>query len=277
MGALSSYGRAWSLLVEHPLLLLFPLVLVALRIPAFASSTFGVGQSFSLQALQIIYSFLLWFAVPLVAGATLGGVFRASREEELALDSLWKDAKGNYLAILLGTVLMIIITVGLLLAVVLGALALYALSTLPDLGTTFSLSAVLIFSLLALVAVLVIMVMLQFYDSAIVIDSRNPVDAFKTSFTFSRSRIPPVIGVSILKALTYIVLAIPTAIIVLYYFFTSIPFMQLESGLSLELPSPSFPLAFGAMLAQIIFGTLSMCFLYVYEAVYYTKERRKDV
>lgn len=274
MGALSSYGNSWRMLFKSPLLLVPALILVLLRLPAFISTAFSLSTSPTQQLLQFLYTALLWFAVPMVAGATIGGVLSFSRGGRVSPEALLEKGKGNYINLLVSVILIALIAFALLLALGLGGIAVYLIAELFSGGTLFSIASVLIFILLGSIAVAILLAMLQFYDSAVVVDSRSPVEAFRASFNFSKVRLGSVVGMSVLKGATALLLAIPSASILFYHLLTSISIPELAiQSFSQSLPRPSFPLAFFALTAEIIFGSLSMCFLYVYEAAYYIREK----
>ncbi len=269
MGVISSYSKAWGAIVRFPVLIAPAFALVLLQLPAFLLGIFGTG-SVLLQVLQFAYSILLWFLKPLVAGATLGGASLLLKDEIPEINRLLEKAKNNYINLLIADIIMgiLIFLVFIVIAFIIIAIVLVLKFLSAD--TTFGLVFALVFFLLISIIAGILLLMLQFYDSAIVLGNFNPIEAFKESFRFSQENFGGMLGVTIMKALTAMVLAIPLIAVLTYYLI--INFSQFSFSAE-ELPKPSFGIAFTVIVSQLIFGSVSMAFMYIYEALFYGERR----
>ncbi len=276
MGALDSYFEAWKTLGKKTVILFPALLLVILKVPVFVSDVFGMKSSIISQILVLIYSLLIWFLIPLVAGATIGAIKRIKNGEDISYNVLLQDGKKNYVNLLISGIIMLLIIFTSVLTLILGTIIIFAISKFIIHSTTFVVGSMVIFLSILSVIIAIFLIMLQFYGTAIVIDSLGPVDCFKRSFDFSRSRLLSVIGLSVMKFLTSVFLALPVVIIIGYHIMTNFQHIMTLGSFTGNFPNPGFGVSFSALVADIIFGTLSMCFIYVYEAIYYIDENRRE-
>ncbi|GBE54086.1 MAG TPA: hypothetical protein ENH28_04445 [Euryarchaeota archaeon] len=276
MGILDSYFEAWKILGKKTVILFPALLLVILKTPVFVSDVFGMKISIISQILIIIYSLLMWFLIPLVAGATIGAIKRIKNGEDISYNVLLEDGKKNYVNLLMSGIIMLLIIFTSILTLILGTVIIFTISKVIIHSATFVFSSMFIFLSSLSVIIAILLIMLQFYGTAIVIDSLSPVDSFKRSFGFSRSRLLSVIGVSVMKFLTSVFLALPVVIIIGYHILTNFQNTITLGSFTGNFPNPGFGVSFSALIVDIIFGTLSMCFIYVYEAIYYIDENRRE-
>lgn len=269
MEVLSSYSRAWGAIVRFPVLVAPAFALVLLQLPAFLLGIFG-STSILIQVFEFSYSILLWFLKPLVAGATLGGAGLLLKGETPELGKLAEKAKRNYFNLLIADIIMGIaiffVFIFIAFIIIATVFALKLVSADNTFGLVFALTLFLLISIIAGILLL----MLQFYDSAIVLENFNPVEAFRKSFSFSKENFGGMLGVSIMKAITSLLLALPLVGVLAYYLFSNFSQFAFSPG---ELPRPGFGTAFAIIFSQLIFGSVSMAFMYIYEALFYGKRR----
>lgn len=275
MSALDSYFEGWKILAKKPVLLFPALLLVILMAPVFVFDVFGMKIPSISPIFVLIYNLFVWFLIPLVAGATIGAIKRIKNGEDISYNVLLKDGKRNYVNLLISSIIMILIVFTSIITMIIGIAVISSISEFIIHSTAFVVGSMFIFISIWSVIITIFIIMLQFYSTAIVIDSLGPVNSFKRSFDFSRSRLLSVIGLSVMKFLTSAFLALPVVIIIGYHIFTNFHNIMALGSFTGDFSNPSFGVSFSALIADIIFGTLSMCFIYVYEAVYYIDENRR--
>ncbi|PHQ38070.1 hypothetical protein DJ69_13635 [Halorubrum persicum] len=142
---------------------------------------------------------LAWLIVfPFVLGGFIGTARAAIEGADASLTHFFTAARTHYLRLLLATVLFVILVLGTaigfgLIGFVLGigTMALAAIHEMAAFG------AGVISLLIWLVSILVVIMFVQFYDAAIVIENQSVTDAFRRSIGLVRSNLKSVAGFSL--------------------------------------------------------------------------------
>ena len=275
MGALSSFPRALKLALTQPALLIPALIYALLALPQMLMQFFKSGTSFTAVAADVAYVLLLWLISPFFTGGLLSTAAQAL-EGGVDLTTFFQNAKRVYLYLLLAVVIYgLAMFIGLFLLVVVGFLLAAAAKLVFSSG--FAIAFALVFVVLGGVVLLVVMLMLSFYDVGVAIEGLDPVQTFKNSFRFVKSHFASVIGFLLLTTFAALIIYLPMALVLLYHFLTvmpSISIAELEAG---TLPAPSFGTAVLLILSTLISNTIATSFLHTYRAVFYVSLTREGM
>jgi hypothetical protein len=272
MGVLSSFVTAWRLALTSQALILPALVYSLLSLPQMLLQLFYSGESAGVLAGGAAYSLLLWLVTPFFAGGLLATAAKALREG-VSLDSFVSSGRRSYLYLLLaGVIYMLVLVAGMfviaILAIALGVGVKAVLSS--DVAFAFAV----IFTIFSALILIVVMIMLNFYDVGVAIDGLDPVKTFKNSFRFVKSRPLAVLGFLLLSSFTLMLLYTPIALVFFYHIVSSLPELGLEELEAGALPKPGFGLGVILIFLLIVTNTIATCFTYTYRAVFYVDARR---
>ncbi|WP_311174022.1 hypothetical protein [Halobellus ordinarius] len=142
---------------------------------------------------------LAWLVVfPLVLGGFLGTARAAVEGTDASVSQFVTAARTHYLRLLLGTVLFVLIVLGTAIGLGLvgfilgiGSMALGAIHEMA------AFAAGVVSLLLWLLSILAVILFVQFYDAAIVIEDQGVTDAFRRSVGLVRSNLKSVAGFSL--------------------------------------------------------------------------------
>jgi hypothetical protein len=142
---------------------------------------------------------LAWLVVfPFVLGGFLGTARAAVEGTDASVSQFVTAARSHYLRLLLGTVVFVVLVLGTAIGLGLvgfvlgiGSLALAAIHEMA------AFAAGVVSLLLWLVAILAVIMFVQFYDAAIVIEDQSVTDAFHRSVGLVRSNLKSVAGFSL--------------------------------------------------------------------------------
>jgi hypothetical protein len=154
---------------------------------------------------------LAWLIVfPFVLGGFLGTARAAIDGTDASLSGFFTAARAHYLRLLLATVLFVLLVLGTaiglgLVGFVLG-IGSMALAAIHEMAAFV---AGVISLLIWLVSILVVIMFVQFYDTAIVIENESVTDAFRRSVGLVRSNLKSVAGFSLVWLVLLNVFFIP--------------------------------------------------------------------
>ncbi|WP_457556187.1 DUF7847 domain-containing protein [Candidatus Pyrohabitans sp.] len=272
MGVLTSFVTAWKLVLTREALLIPALIYSIISLPQLLMQFFYSGESGTVMAAGAAYSIVIWLITPFFTGGLLATAARAIRGE-VDLNYFVSSGRKRYLSLLLAGVIYMLavgasLMVLLLLALVMGAGVGAVLS--GDLGAVFAL----VFLLLGGLLLILVAIMLNFYDVGVAIDGLDPVKTFKNSFSFVMSRPLSVFAFLLLSYSTVAVIYFPVMAVFFYHLLTNLPELTLEEFAAGRLPAPDFQTGVLITLLLIITGTLTTCFTNTYRAVFYVNVRR---
>lgn len=175
-----------------------PILLVAGLLVGGGSQLQYVGQLTNSPVLSAGVS-LAWLAVfPFVLGGFVGTAQAAIEGEGPSLTRFFTAARTNYFALLFATVVFLLLVLGT--AIGLGLVG-FALGIVPialaAINRTAGIVAGIGSMLIWLVSILAVIMFVQFYDTAIVLEDQSVTDAFRRSITLVRSNIKSVAGFSL--------------------------------------------------------------------------------
>jgi len=175
-----------------------PILLVAGLLVGAGSQLQYVGQLIESPLLSTGVS-LAWLVVfPFVLGGFIGTARAVIEGTNASLTHFFTTARANYLRLLLATVLFVLLVlataIGLgLIGFVLG-IGTMAIAVINEMA---AFAAGVISLLIWLVSILVVIMFVQFYDTAIVIENESVTDAFRRSIELVQSNLKSVTGFSL--------------------------------------------------------------------------------
>ncbi|KAA9396682.1 hypothetical protein Har1130_18845 [Haloarcula sp. CBA1130] len=255
MATVSAFRDGFTALRANPVLLVAGLLLGA-------SSQLQYVDHLIESPLLSAGASLGWLIVyPFVLGGFIGTARAAIDGTDPSLTRFFTAARTHYLRLLLATVLFVLLVLGTaigfgLLGFILG-IGTIALATVHEMAAFVAgVGSLLIW----LVSILVVIMFVQFYDTAIVIEKQNVTDAFRRSIGLVRSNLRSVAGFSLVWVVLMNVFLIPDYLLQLTMTDT-----QLIGGLPIDLEIPiAVLLPVGIALSAIGFAY----FYTVYTAYY---------
>ncbi|MBZ6496951.1 hypothetical protein [Natrinema longum] len=226
-----------------------------------AGLLFGIGSQLQ-YANHLIESPLLsaglslaWLVVfPFVLGGFIGTAQAAIEGTDPSLTRFFTAARTHYLPLFIGTVLFVLIVLGIAIGLgFIGFVLGFGSMVLATINEMAALVAGVGSILIWLLSVLVVIMFVQFYDTAIVIENESVADSFRRSIALVRSNLKSVVGFSL------------AWIILLNAFF--IPEYLLQLILTDAGPSDVLPIDLGipiTVLLPIGFGLSAIGFAYIY-------------
>lgn len=187
-----------------------PVLLVAGLLLGAASQLQHLNQLIESPLLSAGVSLAWLVTFPFVLGGFIGTARAAIEGTDASLTGFVTASRTHYRRLLLGNVLFVLLVLGTAIALGLvgfvlgiGSLALAALNEMAALVA--GVGSMVIW----LLSILVVVLFVQFYDAAIVIESKGVVDAFRRSITLVRSNLVSVVGFSVGWALLLNAFLIP--------------------------------------------------------------------
>ncbi|MFC4246649.1 hypothetical protein ACFOZ7_06515 [Natribaculum luteum] len=248
MVTVSAFKDGFTALRSNPILLV-------------AGFLFGVGSQLQYVD-RLIESPLLsagvllaWLVVfPFVLGGFIGTAQAAIEGTGASLTQFFTAARTHYLPLLLGTVLFVLIVLGVAMGLGsigfvlgVGSISLAAINEMAAFAA--GVGSILVW----LLSILIVIMFVQFYDTAIVIENESVTGSFRRSIALVRSNLKSVVGFSLVW------------ILLLNAFF--IPEYLLQLTLTDTGPTDVFPIDLGipiAVLLPIGIGLYAVGFAYLY-------------
>lgn len=176
-----------------------PVLLFAGLLVGIGSQLQTVGDLIESPILSAGASLAWLFVFPFVLAGFIGVARAAIQGSDAPFARFVSEGRTYYVRILLGTILFVLLVAGAVFALGtvsfvlgIGSLALGAVDE------TAAFVAAVGFTLAWLLAVLVVIMFVQFYDTAIVVENAGVIDAFSRSIRLVRSNLKSVVGFSLL-------------------------------------------------------------------------------
>ncbi|MDF9748231.1 hypothetical protein [Natrinema salsiterrestre] len=192
MVTVSAFKDGFAALRSNPILLVAGLLI-------------GAGNQLQ-YADQLIESPLLsagvslaWLVVfPFVLGGFIGTAQAAIEGTDTSITLFFTAARTQYLPLLLGTVLFVLLVLGTAIGLgLIGFVLGIGSMVLAVINEMAAFVAGVVSILIWLVSILVVIMFVQFYDTAIVIENESVTDAFRRSIALVRSNLKSVVGFSL--------------------------------------------------------------------------------
>lgn len=187
-----------------------PVLLVAGLLVGAVSQLQYIGQLIESPLLSAGVSLVWLVGFPLVLGGFIGMARAAIEGTDVSLTRFVTESRTHYRRLLLGNVLFVLLVLGTVIGLGLvgfvfgiGSIALAAINEMAAFAAGVGSIVV------GLVSILVVILFVQFYDAAIVIESKGVINAFRRSVTLVRSNVTSVVGFSLAWALLLNAFLIP--------------------------------------------------------------------
>lgn len=219
MKAIPGLVSAGSALWRNPLILAVIVPLILLRVFQPTTSFFTLGDSSS----PLFISLGVWSILLLVTVFFNGGIYGMAHQAldgRASLENFLHEARGNYVRLLLGTLLrggisIVTTIVGALVIMVIGALVVFGLAGIARGSTPLQVTGgggiALFFLLLwfvpllgSLVVTAPVLFFIQFFDAAIVVDDTRTFESFRRSAGLVRRNLLNTLGYSLFRGMIWI-------------------------------------------------------------------------
>ncbi|GGJ12876.1 hypothetical protein GCM10008995_23420 [Halobellus salinus] len=187
-----------------------PILLVAGLLVGAGSQLQYVDQFIDSPVLSAGASVAWLIVFPFVLGGFMGTARAAIEGTDTSLSHFATEARAHYVRLLLATVVFVLIVLGTviglgLVGLVLGV-GLWAISAIHEMA---AFAAGVAAALVWLVAILVVVMFVQFYDAAVVLEKQTHTDCFRRSIGLVRSNVGSVVGFSLVWVLLVNAFRIP--------------------------------------------------------------------
>lgn len=219
MKAIPGLVSAGSALWRNPLILAVIVPLILLRVFQPTTSFFTLGDSSS----PLFISLGVWSILLLVTVFFNGGIYGMAQQAldgRTSLENFLQEARGNYVRLLLGTLLrggisIVTTIVGALVIMVIAALVVFGLAGIARGSTPLQVTGgggiALFFLLLwfvpllgSLVVTAPVLFFIQFFDAAIVVDDTRTFESFRRSAGLVRRNLLSTLGYSLFRGMIWI-------------------------------------------------------------------------
>lgn len=252
MNVVETFKRAVTMILDHPILLAFGLLVSGVRV--------------ALSFVPILGNGILLFLGPFLVAGFLGMVNVAFTDSP-RMDSFTAAGRQNYLRMFGGQLAFgIVITVVMVAVTVPSIILLYffvpSVTGGPLVWLEPSVIALVVATgVLASIPVLAVITVLQFFDVAIIVDDTDIVDAFKQSYTLFRKHTRSVVGYSLARAGLFVLVSGP-AILLLSGF--------VEGGTLATSPAEIAAVpSLASIIGGVLFAGLANAVLLTYHVSYY--------
>lgn len=207
---------------------------------------------------------LAWvIGFPFVLGGFIGTARAALEGMDTSLSRFVTTARTHYLRLVLATVVFVVIVLGTVIGLgVVGFVLGIGVMALGAVHETAAFAAGVGLTLVWLALILAVIVFVQFYDAAIVVEDQSVTDSFRRSIALVRSNFKSVVGFSLMWTLLLNVFLIPEYLIQL---------TVTDAGPADVLPvDPGVPIAV-LLPVGIVLSAVGFAYLYTVYTAYYLR------
>ncbi|UZE91721.1 MAG: hypothetical protein IB616_02950 [Methanosarcinales archaeon] len=249
MSVIGALKRSLGIIRDNPVILGVTFILALLGTPFIPTQEVTLESMRSLLPGILLYALFTILTMPFFMAGILGMAGEARKTGATSFSTFIREGKRNYVRLLLGYVLFLII-VAVIVGVVFGGIFIVSIILLPILLPFSPIAALAAMTVLGIAMALipvVVLIFILFFDVGIVLSGYGVVESFKKSFAFVKSRFVSAVGYNVLRMFIFFVLTTPM-------------FMMI------------FPAAQNVLLAaNLLFATLSNAILYTFHAVFYAE------
>jgi len=249
MSVIGALKRSLTIIRDNPVILGMTFILALLETPFILMQEVTLESMRSLLPGMILYVLLGVLIMPFFMAGILGMAGEARKTGATSFSTFTREGKRNYVRLLLGYVLFLII-IAVTAGVVFGGIFIVSFILLPILlpfSPIAALVAMIVIGIAMALIPVVVLIFILFFDVGIVLSGYGVVESFKKSFGFVRSRFVSAVGYNVLR-------------------------MFISFGLTLPSFMMPLPVTQNVLLAAtLIFATLSGAILYTFHAVFYTE------
>ncbi|WP_435066923.1 hypothetical protein [Haloplanus sp. C73] len=200
----AAFKDGTTLLRENPVLLLAGLFLAA------GNQLSLLGDAVSRPLLSAAVSLVGFLVFPFVLGGFVGMVQTALRNGTPSLGTFVTAGRTHYVRLLLGSLLFALLVLGVAIGVGMGSFALgVGVIAAGSADGTIAFATMVGSAVVWLLFVLAVILFLQFYDVAIVVEESGVTDAFRRSVALVRTNLASVVGFSVLWGLLFNLVLLP--------------------------------------------------------------------
>lgn len=193
MAVVPAFTDGWSALRTNPVIFVGGLLV------ALGMQLQNLGEFIASPIVTGLAS-LGWLLVfPFVLGGFIGMAREALEETETSFDQFLRAGRTYYVRILLGTILFVVIVMGvMLLTMPIGLTLGIGFSAVGAIDGTAGLGTAILFTVGLFLLILAVIMFIQFYDTAIVIENKGVTEAFSRSVHVVKSNFLSVVVFSVL-------------------------------------------------------------------------------
>jgi len=259
--------KAFRNLRGNPSIYLIGLLLSALNVPNMIV-IFAFPPTPLKYLLEFSFMVILFFIGVFFTGGILGIARDLFQNKEYSFDTFLEEGKRNYVRLLIGGILYLIIIIT---SIIFMFLFIMITARIPLLGIL----VFLIGSLFLFIAPIIISLFIAFYDIIIVADGLGVIDSFKKSYFFVRRNLGNAIGYYILSFIISILIMLPGISIYLIWLIQNMS--KIVSGAKTYITQMTMPFEYLLLFSifMFFFGSLSYVIGFLYQTQFYLSLTRK--
>ncbi len=258
---MGSLTKAFTYLRENPSIYLIGLLFYALQMP-YQIITFFPPAGPLKYLLQFSFMVVLFLIGVFFVGGILGIAKKLFHKKKYSFNTFLEEGKRNYVRLLIGSILYLIITavsVVLLILIILFC----AIASMPIVGI-----------LCSLIFIVLIQMFFAFYGIILVADELSVIDSFKKSYFFARMNFSNVFAYYITDFVVSILIMLPVIAIYLVWFLRDMSKIGGETIYSLQMTMP-LEYRLLSFILMLFLGALSYLISFLYNTQFYLSLTRK--